>query len=106
MSFDMNHALTDWSPEDRAAFKAARARIRVALKLLDRKPLDPASVGSAAHALLVEGAKLRDIGEARHMAALRAKDAFEANPFADVNRIGEELLKAAVSRYLPTKGDA
>jgi hypothetical protein len=99
MSFDMNHALTDWSPEDRAAFKAARARIREALRRLDRKPLDPASVGSAAHALLVEGAKLRDIGEARHMAALRAKDAHE-NAFEAVNRVGEELLAAAV------KGDA
>jgi hypothetical protein len=104
--FDMSAALIDWSPEDQAAFKAARKRIREALRRLDRKPLDPATVGSAAHALLVEGARLRDIGEARHMAALRAKDAFEANPFVEVNRIGEELLKAAVSRYLPAKGDA
>lgn len=96
--FDMNRALTDWSAADREAFKEARLAIREAGKLLDRKPLDPATVGSVAHLLEQHGRALRQIGEARHLSALRAKEAAEANPFVAVNRVGEELLARAVKR--------
>ena len=81
-TFDMNKALTDWSPDEREVIRRAKERIADAKTLLARKPLDVASVGSAAFALRAASEKLDYLATERHMRALRDKDEHDTKAWA------------------------